>query len=57
MERNGRRIIFKVINCRGEEQKGVYELKFDGKGMTSGVYFYRIETGFAVASGRMLLMK
>jgi hypothetical protein len=32
-------------------------MKLDGKRLTSGVYFYRLETGTAVALGKMLLMK
>jgi hypothetical protein len=42
---------------RGEEKKGAHEMELNGRELTSGVYFYRVETVFGTALGRMLLMK
>lgn len=42
---------------RGEEPKGTHEMKLEGRGLTTGVYFYRIETGYAAELGRMLVIK
>ncbi|MFZ4590732.1 MAG: T9SS type A sorting domain-containing protein [Ignavibacteria bacterium] len=36
---------------------GTYEVKFDGSGLTSGVYFYRMVTGEFTKTKRMLLIK
>ena len=36
---------------------GVYEVKFDGSGLSSGVYFYRLTAGVHTESKRMMLMK
>ena len=36
---------------------GQYELKFDGSGLASGVYFYRIETDSYINTKKMLLLK
>lgn len=41
----------------GRMEKGAHEYRFDGSGLTSGVYLYRIATEYAATSGRMLLMK
>jgi hypothetical protein len=41
----------------GQKEKGAYEFLFDGSGLTSGVYFYLAETGYAEAVGKMVLMK
>ncbi|MFA6473125.1 MAG: T9SS type A sorting domain-containing protein, partial [Candidatus Latescibacterota bacterium] len=41
----------------GQKEKGAYEFLFDGSGLTSGVYFYLAETGYAEAVGKMLLVK
>jgi serine protease len=36
---------------------GEYEVKFDGSGLSSGVYIYRLTTGEGVSSRRMLLIR
>jgi hypothetical protein len=36
---------------------GVYEVKFDGSELASGVYFYRIQAGDYVATKKLVLMK
>jgi hypothetical protein len=36
---------------------GVHEVKFDGSGLLSGVYFYRMEAGSFVETKRLLLIK
>jgi hypothetical protein len=41
----------------GPMGKGTHEYRFDGAGLTSGVYLYRVATEHAAATGRMLLMK
>ena len=36
---------------------GVYEVKFDGSNLASGVYFYRLQAGDFVQSKRLLILK
>ncbi len=36
---------------------GTHEITFDGSGLPSGVYYYRLTAGANVASGKMMLMK
>jgi len=36
---------------------GVHEVKFDGSGLASGVYLYRMWAGEFVATKRLLLLK
>ncbi len=36
---------------------GVHEITFDGSGLPSGVYYYRLIAGMNIASGKLVLMK
>ena len=36
---------------------GEYEYKFDGTGLSSGIYFYRLETGGFIDTKKMILVK
>ena len=38
-------------------QAGTYETKFDGAGLNSGVYFYRLVTDGFSETKRMILLK
>ena len=40
-----------------EKQAGDYEVEFNGKAFTSGVYFYRLNTGGFIQTKKMLLLK
>ena len=40
-----------------KEQAGVYEVKFDGSDLASGVYLYRIQAGDFVRVKKMLFVK
>jgi hypothetical protein len=40
-----------------KKSPGTYELQFDGSGLASGVYIYRLTAGSFVASRRMVLLK
>jgi hypothetical protein len=41
----------------GEKEAGRYEVTFDGTGLSSGVYVYRITVGEFVQSKKMLLLR
>lgn len=41
----------------GELTAGRYEYEFDGSGLASGVYFYRLEAGEYVETRRMVILK
>ena len=38
-------------------EAGVHTAKFDGSALSSGVYVYRLESGGAVLSKKMLMLK
>jgi PKD repeat protein len=40
-----------------KRETGVHEAKFNGAGLSSGVYFYRLQAGDFVATKRLLLLK
>ena len=59
-------ISIKIYDVTGQEiirpvneyqTAGYYEFKFNGSGLPSGVYFYKIESGDFTATKKMLLMK
>ena len=41
----------------GLRQAGAHEVTFDGSGLASGVYLYRISAGQRTATGKMVLLK
>jgi hypothetical protein len=51
---SGRRVA-ELVN--GWRSKGVHEVTFDGSGLASGVYIYRLNAGDFSSSGKMVLMK
>jgi hypothetical protein len=40
-----------------KQDAGVYEVQFDGSGLASGVYFYRLEAGSYTAVNRMMVLR
>jgi hypothetical protein len=41
----------------GSEETGYHEVKFDGTGLASGVYFYRIQAGTFVQAKKLVLLR
>jgi hypothetical protein len=41
----------------GMQQQGVHEARFDGGGLSSGVYLYRLQTAGFVQQRKMILQK
>lgn len=59
-------VAIKVYNLLGQEvsalvnevqQPGTYTLKWNAEGVSSGIYFYRMQSGTFVSSKRMLVVK
>lgn len=59
-------VVLKIYDITGREIKrllnesktpGQYSVTFDGSGLASGVYFYRLEAGDFIQTKRMLLVK
>ncbi|MEO8446893.1 MAG: YCF48-related protein [bacterium] len=47
-----------VVTLVNEKQNaGIYEAEFDGSGLASGIYFYRIDAGEFIQTKRMTLVK
>jgi hypothetical protein len=45
------------ILLRGEEEAGVHEVNFDAMNLSSGLYFYRIETPNFNETKKLILLK
>jgi hypothetical protein len=39
------------------QESGSHEVRFDGSGLASGVYFYRIQAGDFVQTKRLILLR
>jgi hypothetical protein len=59
-------VSLKVYDINGKEvavlvneslQPGIYEVTFDGSGLTSGVYFYKLQAGEFSVTKRMVMIK
>ena len=46
-----------VVLMNERRNAGVHEVKFDGSGLASGLYLYRLQTGDFVATKRLLFLK
>lgn len=64
--RGNDKVVLKVYDVRGREvqtlvnerlQPGTYEATFDGNGLNSGVYFYKLMTNDYTETKRMILLK
>jgi len=62
----GSRVILKIYDVLGNEVAalinedqpvGNYEINFDANNLTSGIYFYRLQTGSFVETKKMILLK
>jgi len=50
----GREVVTLVNN---EQSAGTYTVQFDGAGLASGIYFYKIQSGSFIKTNKMILMK
>jgi hypothetical protein len=46
-----------AVLVRETQERGVHQVNFDGEGLASGVYFYRLQAGSSVTTNRMILVK
>jgi len=46
-----------AILVQGQQEAGSFEVTFDGSGLASGMYFYRIQAGTYVDTKRLLLIR
>lgn len=46
-----------AVLVNGQQSVGFYDIEFDGSSLSSGVYFYKIETGSFIETKKMLLVK
>ena len=46
-----------VVLVQGEQEAGYHDVKFDGSGYSSGVYFYRLAAGDFIQTRKVLLLK
>ena len=46
-----------AVLVNGSEGAGYHEVKFDGSGLASGVYFYRLQAGNFVQTKELLLLR
>ena len=60
------KVVISVFNSLGQRERrydlgnkdeGIYDFVFDASGLTSGLYFYRVDTGYASVTNKMLFMK
>ena len=60
------KVVISVYNAVGQQvriydagykDRGVHELVFDASNLTSGIYFYHFDAGYASVTGKMLYMK
>lgn len=47
--------VYELVN--GIEKAGKHKIKFNGSGLASGVYFYKLESGNNIAVKKLMLMK
>jgi hypothetical protein len=45
------------VHDLGNREQGTHEFVFDALNLTTGIYFYRIDAGYAVKTGKMLYVK
>jgi hypothetical protein len=47
--------IAQIVN--GEQEPGYHDVRFDASGLSSGVYFYRLQAGTYVETRKLLLLR